>query len=431
MLRRANIHHQSRWEFLSRLRYQMTFGLFIAIAIPAMVNNSVFDAKFNTAASQNTIIGATIASVLGYIGYRRLQVFPGIASGGYIWTSFSATFGLLAASLLVLRLDFSRVQFLASYVVAVSYYTFIHVQFVVRKSIALGVVPGGATDRLPFIPRVEWIHLERPDGEWPRLNGVIADLEADLSASWNSRITGFVLAGIPVYHVKQAVEQLSGRVEIDHLAENNLGSLNPHDFQIKLKAVIDGFCALCALVVLSPAIIVLGILIRLDSPGPALFSQKRIGFRARPFTVYKFRTMRVAMPSTDLCNVKARANAMTQPNDPRITRIGRFLRKTRLDEIPQLINIVRGEMSLIGPRPEAVALSDWYADEIPFYHYRHIIKPGVTGWAQVNQGHVTDVTDVRQKLHLDFYYVKNFSFWLDMLILFKTARTIVTGHGAR
>jgi len=122
---------------------------------------------------------------------------------------------------------------------------------------------------------------------------------------------------------------------------------------------------------------------------------------------------------------------MTQVNDTRITRLGAFLRRTRLDELPQLINVVRGEMSLIGPRPEAAELTSWYEQEIPFYHYRHIIKPGITGWAQINQGHVTAVAQIREKLHLDFYYVKNFSFWLDMLIVIRTLQTMVSGSGAR
>jgi lipopolysaccharide/colanic/teichoic acid biosynthesis glycosyltransferase len=114
-----------------------------------------------------------------------------------------------------------------------------------------------------------------------------------------------------------------------------------------------------------------------------------------------------------------------------VTRLGRFLRISRLDELPQVINILRGEMSWIGPRPEALPLSHWYQDELPFYYYRHIVYPGITGWAQVNQGHVTEVDRVLEKLHYDFYYIKNFSAWLDILILLKTVRTMLTGFGAK
>jgi lipopolysaccharide/colanic/teichoic acid biosynthesis glycosyltransferase len=122
---------------------------------------------------------------------------------------------------------------------------------------------------------------------------------------------------------------------------------------------------------------------------------------------------------------------MTQPNDDRVTRVGRLLRRSRIDELPQLINIVRGEMSWIGPRPEAVPLAQWYEAELPFYHYRHMVRPGITGWAQVSQGHVTTVDEVRGKLQYDFYYIKHLSFWLDLLIVFRTIRIVCTGFGAR
>jgi lipopolysaccharide/colanic/teichoic acid biosynthesis glycosyltransferase len=126
-----------------------------------------------------------------------------------------------------------------------------------------------------------------------------------------------------------------------------------------------------------------------------------------------------------------RASAVTKDGDDRITRIGSFLRRSRLDELPQIFNILAGEMSWIGPRPEAAVLSTWYTGEIPFYRYRHVVKPGISGWAQVNQGHVAGVDDVHRKLQYDFYYIKYFSPWLDSLIVFSTIRTMLTGFGSR
>ena len=122
---------------------------------------------------------------------------------------------------------------------------------------------------------------------------------------------------------------------------------------------------------------------------------------------------------------------MTRDGDDRITRVGRFLRRTRLDELPQVWNVLIGDMSWIGPRPEALALAQWFEEEVPFYSYRHIVRPGITGWAQVNQGHVTELEATRSKLRFDFYYVKNLSLWLDILIALKTLRVIVQGVGAR
>jgi lipopolysaccharide/colanic/teichoic acid biosynthesis glycosyltransferase len=170
-----------------------------------------------------------------------------------------------------------------------------------------------------------------------------------------------------------------------------------------------------------------GLAIRLDSPGPVLFQQERIGYRGKTFTMFKFRSMAHEERSSD----DPRLWAVTQDEDRRVTRVGRFLRHYRIDELPQIINILRGEMSWIGPRPEAVPLSAWYEKELPFYRYRHIVRPGITGWAQVTQGHVAAVDDVLWKLHYDFYYIKNFSFWVDVLIVARTIRTILTGFGAR
>jgi lipopolysaccharide/colanic/teichoic acid biosynthesis glycosyltransferase len=166
--------------------------------------------------------------------------------------------------------------------------------------------------------------------------------------------------------------------------------------------------------------------IRLDSRGPALFRQRRLGLAGKPITIFKFRTMRVHLTGDD-----ERGAAMTDDDDHRITRLGAFLRRTRIDELPQIINILKGEMSWIGPRPEALVLSSWYTGEIPFYRYRHVVRPGISGWAQVNQGHVAHVDEVHEKLQYDFFYIKYFSPWLDLLILFRTVKTMVTGFGSR
>ena len=122
---------------------------------------------------------------------------------------------------------------------------------------------------------------------------------------------------------------------------------------------------------------------------------------------------------------------MTADNDERITKVGAFLRRTRIDELPQIFNILKWQMSWIGPRPEAQVLSVWYTSELPFYRYRHVVKPGISGWAQVNQGHVADVEEVHRKLQYDFYYIKYFSPWLDLLIVMKTIKTMLTGFGSR
>ena len=178
---------------------------------------------------------------------------------------------------------------------------------------------------------------------------------------------------------------------------------------------------------LLPMLLAVAIAIKIDSPGPALFRQRRMGYRGKSITVFKFRTM----AHRPFEQIESRETAITQTGDARITRLGQLLRRTRIDELPQIVNILRGQMSWIGPRPEAEVLSRWYEQEIPFYRYRHIVRPGIAGWAQVCQGHVAEVDDVRSKLHYDFYYIKRYSPWIDLLIVIRTVRTMMTGYGAR
>src|SRR5206468_5552245 len=215
------------------------------------------------------------------------------------------------------------------------------------------------------------------------------------------------------------------RVELEHLSENSFGSLVPALGYFYLKSFIDFIFALALLPFALPLMAVVALAIRLDSKGPILFRQKRVGHAGRSIIVYKFRTMRLAEGEDE------RSAAMTKDGDDRITRLGHLLRKLRIDELPQIINILQWQMSWIGPRPEAQVLSRWYTSEIPFYRYRHVVKPGISGWAQVNQGHVAEVGEVHRKLQYDFYYIKYFSPWLDVLILFRTIKTMLTGYGSR
>ena len=193
--------------------------------------------------------------------------------------------------------------------------------------------------------------------------------------------------------------------------------------------MIDVIASIVLLPLLAIPLVIIALVVRASSPGPILFRQRRMGYRGVPFDMLKFRTMTVRFATDGDAN--EREAAITQDADVRVTRPGRFLRRSRLDELPQIVNILRGEMSWIGPRPEAVPLSEWYEEELPFYSYRHIVRPGITGWAQVNQGHVAGLDDVHVKLHYDFYYIKFFSFWLDLLIGLRTVGIMLTGFGAK
>jgi exopolysaccharide biosynthesis polyprenyl glycosylphosphotransferase len=418
------------FQLIGRIRYQLLLLLMASVVVPFVIRQYAFHEPDYATTQIATILCSAIATSLGYFAYRRLLTFPGIASGGYVITALTITFAILAAVFLLLRLDYSRWQLICCYFISVGTLLLIHLKVERHKIFEIGYVSGGRTEKLPVVSNVNWHRIDRPESSsFKKMNFIVVDLHHSHEAEWESAVTRWVLEGVSVYDARIALEQLTGQVEINHISENTLGSLNPNAVLLKLKSVIDFCASIVLIVVLAPLMLLIGILIRLDSPGPAIFRQQRMGFRARPFTVFKFRTMRPATENPG--EGQAREQAMTQNDDARITRFGRLLRRSRFDELPQLFNIVQGDMSLIGPRPEAMSLSQWYEAEIPFYHYRHIIKPGLTGWAQVNQGHVTEVEQIREKLNLDFYYVKNYSVWLDVLIILRTIAIMVTGYGAR
>lgn len=408
------------------MRFQLLGGLTFAILLPALVRMSVDARVIWSSNMQITIFAAFIAHTTGYLFYKRIGNFPGVAAAGYILPTFGLTYGLVFATIFFFRFDYSRFQAAASFIQSTLWYFGLSLATRRLDAHRLAIIPGGDVNRLESIAGVSWHKIQSPNTVVEYATGVVADLRADLSDEWERYIADSALSGTPVYHVKQISESLTGRVEIEHLSENTLGSLNPNQAYLKIKQAIDWASALLVLVVFSPLLLFVAIAVKIDSPGPALFKQKRMGYRGHAYEVYKFRTMKLSDIAVD-----EKEAAITKAGDTRITRLGQFLRKSRIDELPQAFNILRGEMSWIGPRPEALVLSKWYEAELPFYRYRHIVRPGITGWAQVNQGHVAAVDDVLEKLHYDFYYIKNFSPWLDVLIVFRTIRTMLTGFGAR
>lgn len=405
--------------------FQLPGGLLFAVYLP-VVTRWQFDVEVVTSPSMaNTIMGTALALIAGFYFYRSLTTFPGVRALSYIMPTFVASFVVVLLAFFFLRLDYSRFQFASSFGLTLLWFYGVNLFAGRARPYRLAVVPGGDSSSVRSQDQVAFSHLQEPRLGGDEWGGVVADLRADLDEKWERFIADCAISGIPVFHVKQVRESLTGRVEIEHLSENNFGSLIPNLAYVKIKQFIDWLAALVVLPFLLPVFLVVGIMIRRDSPGPVFFTQERMGYQGRPFTVYKFRTM-MAEDSEDELD-----DAITKSDDRRITDLGRFLRRSRIDELPQIFNILRGEMSWIGPRPEAAVLSKWYENELAFYRYRHIVRPGITGWAQVNQGHVADVDQVLEKLHFDFYYIKYFSPWLDVLIVLRTIHTMITGFGAR
>jgi sugar transferase (PEP-CTERM system associated) len=233
------------------------------------------------------------------------------------------------------------------------------------------------------------------------------------------------LSGVTFDHLASVYEEYTGKIAVENLRPSWLIFSEGFRKSRRLRAIkraSDVVMASFGLVAAMPVMLVVAFLIKLTSRGAVLFVQQRVGLNGRPFTLYKFRSM--------WWNAEAATGAVwATPDDERITPVGRFLRSTRLDELPQLWNVLRGDMSLVGPRPERPEFVQELTKQIAFYGQRHVVKPGLTGWAQVRYSYGASVDDALQKLQYDLFYVKNMSFGLDMFVVFKTIQTVILRRG--
>lgn len=403
----------------------LTFGtllppvLYLLGDVAALVRNE---------AAINSMLASVVATSGGLVLARKVNGYPGTKHLGSVVPGFASSFGLVSLIILSTRVDYSGAILILNFATSLIVYMLFMVIASRSNPVTFFSVPGGRIRRLAEFG-ISSIPLIEPVVPEPRGTMIVADLHADMPGEWERMLAQAALMGIPVFHYKQLYEAVAGKVQVEHLSENSLGSLLPNMSYARVKRTLDVLLALALLPLLIALFALVALAIKLDTPGPVLFRQQRLGFRGKIFNVAKFRTMHCRIDADS--EEEQRAQAMTSAEDPRITRVGAFLRRTRLDELPQIFNIIAGDMSWIGPRPEAIPLSKWYEQEIPFYSYRHIIRPGLTGWAQVNQGHVTNLNEIDEKLQFDFFYIKNFSFWLDFLIIFRTVSVITSGYGSK
>jgi sugar transferase (PEP-CTERM system associated) len=234
-------------------------------------------------------------------------------------------------------------------------------------------------------------------------------------------------AGVHVNDFSSFMERETGRVDLDTLNPSWLifsdGFSAGRAISSVAKRLFDIAASGFLLVLTFPLIALFALLVKLDSRGPAFFRQTRIGLYGQPFTVLKLRSMRV--------DAEAGGARWAERDDPRITRIGRFIRTVRIDELPQVWTVLKGRMSFVGPRPEVPAFVESLEDRLPYYAERHMVKPGITGWAQINYPYGASIEDARRKLEYDLYYAKNYTPFLDLLILLQTLRVIIWPEGAR
>ncbi len=263
---------------------------------------------------------------------------------------------------------------------------------------------------------------DRPAALPDNLDGIIVDFEQVLPENWLAFVSRCVLEGVPVISADDFVETESGVILLEHLTTARTLVFQKALVYPAVKRVLDFAFVVATVPVWIPVTALAMLFVRLESPGPAIFSQMRVGRRGKPFRIYKIRSMRK--------DAEKDGHAFAAKADARVTRLGAFLRKTRIDELPQFLNVLKGEMSLIGPRPEQTVLVSQYAESIPFYSFRADLRPGISGWAQVCWKYADNTEDNRVKLEYDFFYLKNFSFWLDLLILAKTVGTVLSGEGS-
>ncbi|MDZ8225827.1 sugar transferase [Nostoc sp. ChiVER01] len=257
-------------------------------------------------------------------------------------------------------------------------------------------------------------------------SGVIVTTPTELSSAQIQQLMQLRLSSVSIYGIPDICETLWQKLPSFLLQDNWLAfgagfNLTADSISQKLKRLLDIVLAYLLFQFLSPLILLVVLAIKLDSPGPVFYTQMRSGLEGKPFKVYKFRSM--------YQDAEKRGVQWAQERDPRITRVGRWLRLTRIDELPQILNVICGEMSLIGPRPERPEFDIKLREEIPYYDLRYVVKPGITGWAQVMYPYGASVEDAYEKLAYDLYYIKNYSLALDLAIIFKTIRVVLLGKG--
>ena len=268
--------------------------------------------------------------------------------------------------------------------------------------------------------------LEELRGPQPKVDRIIVAMQDRRGLLPVRELLKMRFDGVLIEDASDLLERLSGKLLLDGLRPSNF--IYSTGFRIRpsqqiTRRLFSTLAAAAGLVLFLPFFPIVVLMVRLSSSGPIFFRQTRVGMGGRPFKVVKFRTMRT--------DAEAAGAKWATKDDPRVTRVGRFMRKTRLDEVPQLWNVLIGDMGFVGPRPERPEFVPWLVEQIPYFELRHMIRPGLTGWAQVRYGYGATLAEAREKLEYDLYYIKHISLGLDLLIMFETVKTILRRRGAQ
>ena len=395
-----------------------------AIALPVLVGIAVLllEGEFSLALFQRAwpVMALLTAAYVGaWVLSSKLERYPFINQFEGALVSVGVT--LVPAGLIFAARPGSPINALAliATVGSIAWYLADKVLHRYRRSRLL-VLPGGVTDRLLAVPDISaaketgWSH--------GALDGIVADFHASLS-DHEEVLADHSVKGVPTYHAGYIYELLTARVLLGASCKASVDVQKRRHYPC-VKRMMDLSLIGLSLPITLPIAALTALAIQLESRGPLLFWQERIGRDGETFQMVKFRSMHVGNPGEE-------GDVFAGEDDDRVTTVGRIIRKLRIDELPQFWNVVKGEMSLIGPRPEQVRLAKGFTDSMTLYEYRHLVRPGITGWAQVLHGYAADEDGTRRKLEHDLYYVKHQSVTLDLLITYLTLKTILTGFGAR
>jgi lipopolysaccharide/colanic/teichoic acid biosynthesis glycosyltransferase/glycosyltransferase involved in cell wall biosynthesis len=409
------------------------------LAIPSWVAAQLLqDAGLVTYQFGLTLIWCVLPYAVAAHLLMRASHLPVAERSGVLWVSVAAPFLLTPLGFALLQQAYSRAAVLWTFALTAAWLAWGYRRYVKHRALRLvywdAEVPSQLASYLapegidPLgLQLLTWQPFSAQEGSHttsllPACDGIVLDRHIPVDDARMRLLGQLKMQHLRLYSVEAVAELVSGRKTLPHM-HDDLWAIDNDPGYDRIKRLLD-VCMLFALAPLWLSIaVVVAVAVRYDSKGPALFSQERVGRNGKVFKLYKFRSM--------VHGLQAPGVHFAQAEDPRITRVGRVLRRTRLDELPQLWNVLRGEMSLIGPRPEQVPFVREFAATIPSYPYRHLVRPGLTGWAQVQQGYADSADSTRIKLSYDLYYVAHYSLALDLLIAAKTCKIVWTGFGAR
>jgi len=409
-------------------------ALFTVVMVLMMTSLGLYQVRaepFRTTV-QRLLVAYVLTLVLMSVVFYLLPMFY-VGRGVFAVSSLFAMGGVLLVRLMFFRvtdlgLPRRRVLVLGHGAEAEDLIRYLHADDQVRAIEYAGTYPVSGEREFGEPPRrASHEHLLRTVRELRVSEIVIAARERRGGVLPLRQLLDARLSGVRVMDLAAFYERERGILKIDNLRASWLIFGQGFDHGVTrdvIKRTFDVFVSLLLLVLTLPLIVIAMLLIALESGWPVLYRQERVGQGGKPFTIYKLRTMRHDAEGDG-------QPRWASPDDGRITRVGRLLRVTRIDELPQLFNVLRGDMSFVGPRPERPFFVRRLTGEIPFYDLRHSVKPGITGWSQVRYAYGASVEDARAKLQYDLYYVKNHSLFLDLLILVETAQVVMLGKGAR